>query len=48
MLSCQFDENRHFRLSSFEFFSASRKETIKTAAWHHAHHKRRALVVPNP
>jgi hypothetical protein len=45
MFSCQFDEKRHFRLSSFEFFSASRKETIKTAR--HAHHDRRARVVPN-
>jgi hypothetical protein len=45
ILSRQFDENRHFWLSFFEFFSASRKETIKTAR--HAHHDRRALVVPN-
>jgi len=45
ILSCQVDENRHFWFSFFEFFSASRKETIKTTR--HAHHDRRAPVFPN-
>src|SRR6516165_9751093 len=45
IVSRQFDENRHFRLSSFEFFSASRKETIKTPG--HAQHDHRGLVVPS-
>jgi hypothetical protein len=45
ILSRQFDESRHFWLAFLEFFSASRKESIKTAR--HAHHDRRALVVPN-
>jgi hypothetical protein len=35
---------RQFRLSVFEFFSASRKETIKTTG--HAHHNDREVVVP--
>ena len=43
MFSCQFDENRHFWLSFFEFFSTSREETIKTARY--AHDNRRGLVV---
>jgi hypothetical protein len=47
ILSRQFGQERHFWLAFLEFFSASRKETIKTA-WHHAHHKCHALVVPNP
>jgi hypothetical protein len=44
IFSRQFDQKRQFRLSFFEFFSASRKETIKTAR--HAHHDHREVVVP--
>jgi hypothetical protein len=46
ILSRQFDQERNFWLAFLEFFSASRKKTIKTAAWDHAHHERHALVVP--
>src|SRR4029077_7585228 len=35
---------RQFRLSLFEFFSASRKETIKTTR--HAHHNDGQVIVP--
>ena len=44
VFSRQFDQKRQFRLSFFEFFSASRKETIKTAR--HAHHDHREAGVP--
>jgi len=44
IFSRQFDQKRQFRLSFFEFFSASRKETIKTAR--HAHHDHREAGVP--
>jgi hypothetical protein len=47
ILSRQFDQERHIWLAFLEFFSASRKKTIKTASWHHAHHERHALVVSN-
>jgi hypothetical protein len=45
IFSSQFDEERQFRLSFFEFFSASRKETIKTARY--AYHDYREVILPD-
>jgi hypothetical protein len=45
IFSGQFDEERQFRLSFFEFFSASRKETIKTAR--HTYHGYRKVLLPD-
>ena len=47
ILSRHFDQEWHFWLTFLEFFSASRKKTIKKTTWHHAHRERHALVVPN-
>jgi hypothetical protein len=45
IFSRQFDENPKFRLSVFEFFSASRKETVKTAG--HTQDNDREVFVPH-